>query len=214
MVRRALHAELNAVRTLVADALTALDGKVDEPLLVVVDGARDRLREADRHLVAAAGGISPWAGVCLYAPAVFAAAAATAAGSRAIGLPAAWVIVTVVVATLLVLVALVALTGRIGARVNSRRLARAPGPAPGPGRARSVIDDGRLTAVPEPLSRARVRLVSAALRQVSPGDWRSPYLRHLAAGDRVIRQISIADVLLCQALDSLDAALDEESRWD
>jgi hypothetical protein len=212
MVRRALHAELNAVRTLVADALTALDGKVDEPLLVVVDGARDRLREADRHLVAAAGGISPWAAFCLYAPAVFAAAAATAAGSRAIGLPAAWVIVTVVVVTLLVLVALVALTGRIAARVNSRRLARAPGPAPG--RARSVIDDGRLTAVPEPLSRARVRLVSAALRQVSPGDWRSPYLRHLAAGDRVIREISIADVLLCQTLDSLDAALDEESRWD
>ncbi|WP_433296355.1 hypothetical protein ACQP2F_38185 [Actinoplanes sp. CA-030573] len=63
------------------------------------------------------------------------------------------------------------------------------------------------------LLRARVRLVSSALRQVPSRYWQAAHLAGLARNDPSINRISHADLLLCQAIDFLEigAAHGEET---
>jgi hypothetical protein len=77
--------------------------------------------------------------------------------------------------------------------------------------ASGLAADGLAGAL-EPLLQARVRLVSAALRQVDSRRWRSPYLAHLAAEHRSIARIAEADRLLCQAVNYLEIYLDEHTK--
>lgn len=97
--------------------------------------------------------------------------------------------------------------------------------AAGPGRQQAAAGDpepvgaaGRVPAgtprlplagVPESLLRARVRLVSATLRQAGSGRWSTPELHHAARTDPVVRRLAAADLLLCQAVDCLERYFDD-----
>ncbi|MEU8656648.1 hypothetical protein [Actinoplanes philippinensis] len=64
-----------------------------------------------------------------------------------------------------------------------------------------------LAGVPDRLLRARVRLVSAALRQVGADSWTAPELRRAIRTDPVVRRLALADQLLCQAVDCVERHL-------
>jgi hypothetical protein len=64
-----------------------------------------------------------------------------------------------------------------------------------------------LAGVPDRLLRARVRLVSAALRHVGAGSWSAPELRRAIRTDPVVRRLAEADQLLCQAVDCVERHL-------
>jgi hypothetical protein len=66
---------------------------------------------------------------------------------------------------------------------------------------------GGLADLPDVLGRARVRLVSAALRQVGSKRWRVPYLRRAVAVEPAMFFLSRADELLCQSIDYLEEYL-------
>ncbi|MEU4428669.1 hypothetical protein AB0F81_49340, partial [Actinoplanes sp. NPDC024001] len=55
---RALHAELNAVRALVADGLAEVTGAADDPGQFWIRSACARLTALDRVLIEAAGGLA------------------------------------------------------------------------------------------------------------------------------------------------------------
>jgi hypothetical protein len=64
----------------------------------------------------------------------------------------------------------------------------------------------------EGLLRARIRLVSAALRQAGAGNWAAPRLRRMIRTDQVIRRLAHADQLLCQAVDCIERHLDDQRK--
>ena len=226
MSRRQLYGDLSAVRALVADGLSHLDGTVGELDQYWLNSARARLRSVDGFLVAAAGGTSGWTRTGISAVAMLLTGWATAAGTIAVGFSPAWVIVTTVFVAALVDLPVRKVTFPLADALDRRRLARAAQPSraglsadrlgpDGLGAARlgaARLGADGLGAVLEPLLQARVRLVSAGLRQVDSRRWRSPYLAHLAAEHRSIRRIAEADVLLCQAIDYLEIYLDEHTK--
>lgn len=221
MSRRQLYGDLNAVRALVAEGLSHLEGAAGDLDQYWLNSVRRRLRSVDGFLVAAAGGVGGLPRVAVGAAAMFLVGWATAAGTTALGFPPVWVIVcTVPVAALtdlLVTMPARRLSFALGDAVNRRRLARAGRPAVGTPQGLRGFDQGGPTtdgfaAALEPLSRARVRLVSAALRQVDSRRWRSPYLSYLAAEHRSIARIAEADLLLCQAITYLESYLDEHTK--
>jgi hypothetical protein len=205
MSRRDFYADLHAVRALVAEGLGQLDSTLDD---YFVNSARHRLRDLDAMLVAAAGGLSVWSRLAIGVPLTFAAVWAASAGAHAAGLPAAWVIVAAVLVLMGVQSLVGRVTDRISASVDRRRMARAPRPAQ-PFRV-TVVTPGELTEVPDALPRARVRLVSAALRQVDRDRWRSPALLRLVRSDPRFSRIAEADLLLCQSIDYLQIYLAEQ----
>lgn len=221
MSRRQLYGDLNAVRALVADGLSHLDGTAGDLDPHRLDSVRGRLRSVDGFLAAAAGGVGRLPGVAVGAVATFLVGWATAAATTAFGFAPVWVIVcTVPVAVLTDL--LMTMPARrigfaLGDAVNRRRLTRADRPTRAGRRGDRGLDTGEfgageVAAALEPLLRARVRLVSAALRQVDSRRWRSPYLSHLAAEHRSIGRIAEADLLLCQAINYLEIYLDEHTK--
>ena len=240
MSRRQLYGDLNAVRALVADGLSHLDGTAGDLDPSRLDSVRGRLRSVDGFLVAAAGGVGRLPRVAIGAVAMFLVGWATAAAATALGFSTVWVIVCTVPAAALtdLLVTLPArrLAFALGDAVNRRRLTRMARPDRPAGAGRRLgtgelsagelsageigageigageIGAGEIAAALEPLLRARVRLVSAALRQVDSRRWRSPYLSHLAAEHRSIARIAEADLLLCQAVNYLEIFLDEHTK--
>ena len=248
MSRRQLYADLHAVRVLVADGRDRLDGTrgtLDEFWL---NSARDRLREADELLLNAAGGWSGGARTVMSCLVVFPVIWGIAAGGRALGLAAGWVIAAAVLGAALMSPLLSLLNERLGNRADQRRMARTARP-PRPGGHRTEVPDelrrdtgqpdelrrdtgqpdellrgtgqldelrrgrvgpGHLAEVPDELLRARVRLVSAALRRAGSGRWTVPVLVRLASDDRPIIRLAAADRALCQAVDFLEIHLAEQ----
>jgi hypothetical protein len=64
----------------------------------------------------------------------------------------------------------------------------------------------------EGLLRARVRLVSAGLRQAGADNWAAPRLRRAIRTDPVIRRLAHADQLLCQAVDCFERHLGDQRK--
>ena len=205
MTRRHLYADLAAVRVLVADGLGEMHRAVGELDDLWLNSARNRLRDVDATLVAAAGGFHPVTRTAAEVVAGFLVAWGTAAATTAIGFPPAWVIVTTVLVEVLALIGVYFLLNRVAVRLNARRLERAARPVR-PFRV-TIHLSGRLVAVPEPLFAARVRLVSTALRQAGSKNWRTPWLARMAVADRSVIRIAQADRQLCQAIDMLEIYL-------
>ncbi|GIF18228.1 hypothetical protein BJ973_008809 [Actinoplanes tereljensis] len=196
MARRQLYRDLNDVRGLVADALARLEeisGSAEE---YWVRSALARVRGMDGMLVAASGGLSGWSRTLISAVLAFPLLWAVAWASAAIGAGSLWVIVITVLALGVAMPGLLWVTGRISRLVDGRRM----GAGPRAGEA----GKGDLDEVIEVLVRARVRLVSAALRQVGSRRWDAARLARLARTDRAINRIADADMLLCQAIDFLE----------
>ncbi|GAA2605857.1 hypothetical protein Adu01nite_37900 [Paractinoplanes durhamensis] len=181
-----------------ADGLAPLE---EMPEDFWVTSALVRVRGLDGMLVAAAGGLSAWSRTLISSALVFPLLWAVAWAAGAVGLGAVWVIVLTVLALAVAMPALLWVTGRLSRTVDSRRM----GPAPAAGEA------GKEDVV-EVLLRARVRLVSAALRQVGSRRWDAGHLTRLVHTDRVVSRIADADLLLCQAIDFLEIHAAEQRR--
>ncbi|MEV6342301.1 hypothetical protein [Actinoplanes sp. NPDC051851] len=195
---RSLPAELSAVRALVADGLAEIVGTAGDLDQFWIRTACSRLAEADAALAGAAAAPSGPAPALITTLVSFVAVAGGAAIARAAGWSTAGTLVTagaLLSAALWVTVAL----RRRRPPVAFTMPATAPGTTTGSG----------LVAVPEALLRARVRLVSAALRRVGSREWTTPALRRAIADDPVVARLADADMLLCQAVDCLERYLDD-----
>jgi hypothetical protein len=205
---RALHAELNAVRALVADGLAQVNGAAVDPGQFWIRSACTRLTALDGILVEVAGGLATPALAAAATVVSFGALALTAALAQAAGLAAGAVLIVLG----LVLVTLAGTTFGVRRRVRvalgRRRLERAGTPPLG-ARPHDASAHIGLIVVPDALLRARVRLVSAALRQVGARHWTVPELRLAARTDPTVRRLAHADLLLCQAIDCLERYLDD-----
>ena len=82
-------------------------------------------------------------------------------------------------------------------------------PAAAIGRVPAPASRSPLAGVPGLLLTARVRLVSATLRQAGSGRWSPPELRHAARTDPAVRRLAEADLQLCQAVDCLERYVDD-----
>ncbi|MEU4688117.1 hypothetical protein [Actinoplanes sp. NPDC023714] len=193
----ALHAELNAVRALVSHGLAEV-GTAAEAGQFWVRSAAARLAAVDAVLTEAAGVVSLPVQALAMGAVSFAAVLLSASAARAAGLATAGTLIVVV----LTLVILACLTPWAGRRLRIALGRRRLGPIP-------ALTGPVLISVPELLARARVRLVSAALRHVGSGRWTSPELRLAARTDPVTRRLAEADLLLCQAVDCLERYLDD-----
>lgn len=242
MSRRRLVRELQAVRVLVRDGLDRLDAEAGDAEQFWVASARHRLVSLDDVLVSAAGGLSAWSRTLISSAVAFPLLWAVATGVRALGTGSGWVIVTTVAALAVAMPALLATTAGISRAVNRRRMSRPHAdtgriprqrdPEARPPAHDGAANGGRRSASPawggsapdgkgdrtEPivdvLLRARVRLVSAALRQVPPKRWRVGRLARLAADDRSVGRIADADLLLCQAIDFIEIyGADRKPGW-
>jgi hypothetical protein len=197
MSRRQLYQDLAAVRALVADGRDRLHESVGDLDQFWLNSARRRLESVDKFLIAAAGGLNGWARTAIGAAAMLVAAAATAVLAGALGFPAFWVVACSWVVAVLVELPVRRRVARLAPAVGRRRLDRAAAPR----RTRE------LASLPEALVRARVRLVSTALRQAGSKHWRAAYLARAAADDPTMFWLSEADLLLCQAIDYLEQYL-------
>jgi hypothetical protein len=211
MSRGRYHADINAVRALVADGLSELHGTFGEFDQIWLNSARNRLKTIDEYLVAAAGGLAPWSRLGIGAVVSFGVVWAIATGCRAIGFSTGWVITSGLAVLIPVLSLVEWANTRLAKLLNRRRLARAPRPIR-PFRV-TVVTKGRLTEVPEALLLARVRLVSTILRETGSRRWRVSTLRFLAVEDRRrISRLTEADLRLCQSIDYLEIYLDGPAR--
>ncbi|MFC7527311.1 hypothetical protein [Actinoplanes sp. GCM10030250] len=207
MPGRALHAEIEAVRALVADGLAEVSAAAGDLEQFWIRSACLRLAAVDAALVEAAGRITVSVQVAVGTVVSFGVVSGVAALGQVAGLGSGAVVVLAGV-VLGVLVGTAPMVGhRVRVAVGRRRLARAGrvGGAEPVGAGDAHIG---LLVVPESLERARIRLVSATLREVGSGSWRVPQLR-LAARTDPVRRLAHADLLLCQAIDCLERYLDD-----
>jgi hypothetical protein len=199
MSRRQLRGELDAVRALVGagrDRVAEACGTDDHPWLAGIRARLDAL--ADDLLVTAAGGLATPARVALEIAAALGCGAAVAGLTTVLGLGPAWVITVTAIAVVAAVVGVAPLIERLSVARDRRRAVPAVSPSL----------PARLDHVPGDLRRARVQLVSAALRYAGRRErWRSPALRSLISSDRAARRLARADVVLCQAIDQLDTYL-------
>jgi hypothetical protein len=218
MSRRPLDQDLAAVRGLLAVARERV-GDLDNYWL---NSARRRLESIDELLIRAAGGLGGWIRTAIGASAMLGGALAGGVVTRALGLPTFWVVACSWVVAAVVELPVRRWTARRSVVIARRRLDRAAatvgstppgGPADPPevlGRTAGTVAStpvGGLADLPDVLGRARVRLVSAALRQVGSKRWRVPYLRRAVAVEPAMFFLSRADELLCQSIDYLEEYL-------
>ncbi|GAA0552186.1 hypothetical protein GCM10010172_38270 [Paractinoplanes ferrugineus] len=227
MSRRQLCGDLNGVRGLVAHGLARFEkiGAGSADFWVV--SALIRVRGLDSMLVAAAGGLSSWSRTLISAAIAFPLLWSVAWTAHALGFAPAWVIVTTVLALGVAMPGLLWVTGSASRAFDRYRMGAPPGrrvafgagelngegavsPGDGPAPGDTVVE-GDLDEVAAALTRARVRLVSAALRQVDPERWNAAHLARLARQDRVLSRIADADLLLCQAIDFLELHAAEQA---
>ncbi|WP_436527244.1 hypothetical protein [Actinoplanes sp. HUAS TT8] len=194
---RALPAELDAVRALIADGFAEVVREADDLDQFWIRSACARLAAADAELAGLLGRRSPLVSVLTTTVVTAGVVAGSAALARVTGggLPAA-----LAFAGLLLIMAL-HLAGVLRRRGTAPALP-VPPDRPGPG----------LVEVPFALERARVRLVSAGLRRAGRANWRAPALRRALSGDPVLGRVARADLLLCQAIDCLERYLDDLSK--
>jgi hypothetical protein len=204
MSRRQLCRDLNGVRGLVAEARARLDEITADGEQFWLRSAHVRVHGLDEMLVAAAGGLSAWSRTLISSVLVFPLLWAAAWAANVAGFPDAGVIVATVLVLGGAMPGLLSVTGRISRAVDRRRMGAAPF---GTGPVKGDLDE-----VVEALVRARVRLVSAALRQVDPRHWDAGHLARLAREDPALSRIADADLLLCQAIDFLEIHAAEQ-RW-
>jgi hypothetical protein len=205
MSRRLLYQDLAAVRAPVVaehDRLRAAVGDTDEFWIAT---ALSRLSVVEDRLFRAVGELGGWTRTLLALPAMLAGAAVTALVTRALGVPVLWIVVCSWVVAAAVEFPVRGRLTRLSPSLGRRRLDRfAVRPAP-----EGTAD---LTALPEALARARVRLVSAALREAGSKHWRPPYLSRAVALQPVLFRLAEADMLLCQAIDCLEIYLDADAK--
>ncbi|BEL12068.1 hypothetical protein Q0Z83_102590 [Actinoplanes sichuanensis] len=194
---RALSTELAAVRVMVADGLAEI-GDAGDAGQVWLRSATARLTAFDGVLTEAAGVLAGPTRVLVLTLATFLLVAGSTALAGALGLGTGGVL-ALAGGTLLIAAAAAPWASRhVYSLIGRRRLSRTtPGPAAEAGPA----------GLPERLSRARVRLVSAALRQAGAGNWSAPELRRAIRTDPVVRRLAYADQLLCQAVDCVERHL-------
>ncbi|GIE80486.1 hypothetical protein Aph02nite_64360 [Actinoplanes philippinensis] len=224
MAVRALCTELAAIRALVADGLGDI-GDAGDTGQVWLRSAAARLAVFDGVITEAAGVLAGPARVIVVTVAVFAVVAGSAALAAALGIGT---LIGAGVALVILLAALPPAARGIYPVIGRRRLARVPlprssrppappatspsrswaaEPAAGRGPEVAAVSESGLAGVPDRLLRARVRLVSAALRQVGADSWTAPELRRAIRTDPVVRRLALADQLLCQAVDCAERHL-------
>jgi hypothetical protein len=222
MSARALPAELAAVRALVADGLAEI-GDAGDAGQVWIRSATARLTALDGVLAEAAGVLAAPTRVIAVTLVTFLVVAGSAALAGAIGLGSGGILVVTGTALLIAFIVTRWAGRHVRTLIGRRRLARAaarPSPVPAPSPAAggelgqptpshgSAGTPGTgLAGVPDRLLRARVRLVSAALRQAGAGSWSAPELRRAIRTDPVVRRLAHADQLLCQAVDCVERHL-------
>jgi hypothetical protein len=199
MSRRQLYQDLAVVRGMVAAGRERV-GELDE---YWINSARVRLASVDELLIAAAGGLGPWARTSIGAAAMLVGATVGAVAAR--GLPTFWVVTCAWVLAALVQLPARRWAARRALVIARRRLERAAGPI-------DAIPAGGLADLPEVLARARVRLVSAALREAGPRHWQVPHLRSLMAVEPTMVWLARADELLCQSIDYLEEYLSADRK--
>ncbi|MBG0560100.1 hypothetical protein [Actinoplanes aureus] len=204
---RALHAELNAVRALVGDGLAEVTGAAGDPGQFWIRSACARLTALDGVLVEAAGGLATPVIAAAATVVSFGAVALSAALAQAAGLSGIAVLVVVGLVLVTLLGAASRMSRRLRVALGRRRLDRAGTPPLG-ARPHDASAHVGLIVVPDALLRARVRLVSATLRQAGSRHWTVPELRTAARTDP-LRRLAHADLLLCQAIDCLERYLDD-----
>ncbi|GIE27037.1 hypothetical protein Ait01nite_000820 [Actinoplanes italicus] len=218
MSGRALPAELAAVRALVADGLAEM-GEVGDAGQVWIRSASARLTALDGVLTEAAGVLAAPVQVAAVTMATFLVVAGSAALAGALGFSGGGVLAFTGAAVLIMFAALPYAGRRVFGLVGRRRLARSAAvpahrsarPAP-PGPAIVRHPEAALAQASDRLLRARVRLVSAALRRAGADDWTTPGLRRAIRTDPVIRRLAHADQLLCQAVDCLERHLGDQRK--
>ncbi|GIF35941.1 hypothetical protein [Actinoplanes xinjiangensis] len=205
MSARPLPAELAAVRALVADGLAEI-GDAGDTGQVWLRSATARLTAFDQVVTEAAGVLAAPTRLILVTLATFLVVAGSAALAGALGLGSGGTL-ALSGTTLLIMFATIPWAGRhVYTLTGRRRLARAAAHlSPRPVRATSP--EAGLAGVPDRLLQARVRLVSAALRQAGAGNWSAPELRRAIRTDPVVRRLAHADQLLCQAVDCVERHL-------
>jgi hypothetical protein len=201
MSRRQLDHDLAAVRGLVAAGRERV-GDVDD---YWVNSARMRLGSIDELLIRAAGGIGGWSRKGIGAAAMAVGALTGGVVTRALAFPAFWVVAVSWALAALVELPVRRWVARQSLVVARRRLERVAGPA-------EALPAGGLADVPEVLARARVRLVSAALREAGTKHWHVPDLRRAVAVEPTMVWLSRADELLCQSIDYLEEFLNGEGK--
>jgi hypothetical protein len=243
MSARVLHAELAAVRALVADGLAEI-GDAGDAGQVWLRSAAARLTALDGVLAEAAGVLAAPVQVIIMTIMTFLVVTGSAALAGTLGLNGGGILAMSGTALLIAFAVIARAARPVHILIGHRRLARAvsprptaaarswstpplssPAPSPftpsprSPGRAalpeagragvpgRDTMDDAGLAGVPDRLLRARVRLVSAALRHVGAGRWSAPQLRRAIRTDPVARRLAHADQLLCQAVDCVERHL-------
>jgi hypothetical protein len=233
MSARPLPAELAAVRALVADGLAEI-GDAGDTGQVWLRSATARLTAFDQVVTEAAGVLAAPTRLILVTLATFLVVAGSAALAGALGLGSGGTL-ALSGTTLLIMFATLPWAGRhVYTLTGRRRLARAAArptraaarparaaahlarAADRPARAadrlsprpvRATPPEAGLAGVPDRLLQARVRLVSAALRQAGAGNWSAPELRRAIRTDPVVRRLAHADQLLCQAVDCVERHL-------
>jgi hypothetical protein len=196
MSHRQLYQDLAAVRAMVAAGRERV-GDLDE---YWVNSARMRLESIDELLIRAAGGLGSWSRTAIGAAAMLAGATAAGVVTKALGLPTFWVVACAWLSAALAELPVRRRIARQAVVIARRRLERAAGPV-------DAIPAGGLADLPEVLERARVRLVSTALREAGSKHWQVPYLRRAMTVEPTMRWLSKADELLCQSIDYLEEYL-------
>ena len=196
MSRRQLDHDLAAVRGLVAAGRERM-GELDDYWL---NSVRARLASIDELLIRAAGGLGGWSRQAIGAGSMALAALVGGAGAEALGFSTFWVVAGAWLVALVVEVPVRGWAARRAVVIARRRLERAAGPA-------EAVRVGGLADLPEVLARARVRLVSAALREAGSKHWQVARLRGAVAVEPTMRWLAQADQLLCQSIDYLEEYL-------
>jgi hypothetical protein len=206
MPGRQLFQDLAAVRALVADGRDRLRDATGDLDQFSLNSARRRLLETDEYLIMAASGVGGWSRVAVGTPVMLLAAAATALVTRALGLPAFWVVAGAWVAAVLVEYPVRKWTvTRFAPWLGRRRLARAAVTV-------EPSSPRDLAGLPGALADARIRLVSAILRAAGSRHWQPAYLARVAARSATFGRLAAADTLLCQAIDHIEHYLAAESK--
>jgi hypothetical protein len=196
---RGLPAELCAVRALIADGLAEITRAADDLEQFWIRSAVARLAAADATLA----GLTESGAVPVSLLITTAVTAGVVAGTAALARVAGAGPAGVLAACGLLLVAALHVTGLLRRR-GVPPVVPSPPETPGLG----------LIEVPASLDRARVRLVSAALRRAGPVNWPVPALRRAVAADPALERLARADLQLCQAIDCLERYLDDlEKAW-
>jgi Flp pilus assembly protein TadB len=187
------------------ERFASMTGGVDHPLL---DGARSRLKAADRAATNAAGGLSRWTRTWIGVPGFGAVAWAVAALCDRAGLCAGWTIAATVAAAGGAALPVVTFTNALAARVNRNRTQRPSSLPP----IAAPLGVGPAAEVLALLRMARNDLAAAVRWRVAPDRFRQ--ITATAAGFDWLRRhdpqlfwLSLADRHLCQVICSIEGWL-------